>query len=102
LAKKLLETPEDGRIKLYISQRMLCLRREQPRLFVGASYTPIRGHPHVAAFARSAAGQTLIVAAPVQIATLMRGSPSPPIGPEVWREDVLTVPGEPGREYYDL
>jgi (1->4)-alpha-D-glucan 1-alpha-D-glucosylmutase len=102
LARELLETREDGRIKLYISQRLLCLRREQPRLFVGASYTPIRGHPHVAAFARSTAGQTLIVAAPVQVATLMRGSPAPPIGPDVWREEALALPGEPRREYCDL
>jgi len=58
---KLLETREDGRIKLYISHRLLCLRRERPELFVGASYTPLRGNQHVAAFSRGADGQTLWV-----------------------------------------
>ena len=102
LASTLLATPEDGRIKLYISQRLLSLRRERPGLFVGAAYTPLRGNQHVAAFARAADGQMLVVAAPVQIATLMRGTPAAPVGPDVWRDEVLTVPGERGRPYCDL
>jgi (1->4)-alpha-D-glucan 1-alpha-D-glucosylmutase len=93
LARELLETAQDGRVKLYVSQRLLCLRREQPGLFVGASYTPLRGNPHVAAFARGANGQSLLVVAPVQVATLLRGTLSLPIGPEVWRDERLTVPG---------
>ena len=74
LVKSLLETREDGRIKLYISHRLLCLRRERPELFVGGSYTPLRGNQHVAAFSRGADGQTLLIAAPVQLATLTRGA----------------------------
>ena len=73
-ARRCSSTREDGRIKLYISQRLLCLRRERPELFVGGSYTPLRGNQHVAAFARAADGQTLVIAAPVQIATLTRGA----------------------------
>src|SRR6202022_594311 len=73
LVKELLETREDGRIKMHISQRLLCLRRERPELFVGANYTPLRGNSHVAAFGRGADGQTLVIAAPVQVATLTRG-----------------------------
>jgi (1->4)-alpha-D-glucan 1-alpha-D-glucosylmutase len=102
LASTLLATPEDGRIKLYVSQRLLSLRRERPGLFVGAAYTPLRGNQHVAAFARAADGQMLVVAAPVQIATLMRGTPAAPVGPDVWRDEVLAVPGERGRPYCDL
>ena len=102
LASTLLATPEDGRIKLYVSQRLLSLRRERPGLFVGAAYTPLRGNQHVAAFARAADGQMLVIAAPVQIATLMRGTPAAPVGPDVWRDEVLTVPGERGRPYCDL
>jgi (1->4)-alpha-D-glucan 1-alpha-D-glucosylmutase len=102
LSRKLLATRQDGRIKLFISQRMLCLRRERPELFVGASYTPLRGNQHVAAFARTADGQSLLIAAPVQIATLTRGALVPPIGVDTWRDHVLPVPGEPGRAYRDL
>jgi (1->4)-alpha-D-glucan 1-alpha-D-glucosylmutase len=102
LVPELLDAPEDGRIKLYISQRLLCLRRERPELFVGGSYTPLRGNQHVAAFARGADGQTLVIAAPVQLATLTRGAQLAPIGPDVWREAWLALPGEPGRVYRDL
>jgi (1->4)-alpha-D-glucan 1-alpha-D-glucosylmutase len=102
LVKELLDTREDGRIKMYISHRLLCLRRERPELFVGANYTPLRGNQHLAAFGRGADGQTLVIAAPVQVATLTRGALIPPIGPEVWRETWLAVPGEPGRVYRDL
>ncbi|MBV9579681.1 MAG: malto-oligosyltrehalose synthase, partial [Chloroflexi bacterium] len=102
LVREVLEHTADGRIKLYISQRLLCLRRERPGLFVGGSYTPLRGNPHVAAFARAAEGQTLVIAAPVQIATLLRGNLAPPIGADVWREDLLPVPGEAGRGYENV
>ena len=102
LTRTLLDTRADGRIKLYISQRMLCLRRERRELFVGGSYSPLRGNQHVAAFARAADGQTLVIAAPVQIATLTNGALIEPIGPDIWRDDSLRVPGEPGRIYTDL
>ncbi|MBV9603057.1 MAG: malto-oligosyltrehalose synthase [Chloroflexi bacterium] len=102
LARDLLHSSQDGRIKLYVSQRLLCLRRERPGLFVGGGYTPLRGNPHVAAFARAADGQALVIAAPVQIATLLRGALAPPIGADVWREELLPVPGEAGRGYENL
>jgi (1->4)-alpha-D-glucan 1-alpha-D-glucosylmutase len=102
LAHELLAHLSDGRIKLYISQRLLCLRRERPRLFVGASYAPLRGNPHVAAFARGADGQVLVIAAPVLVATLLRGNLAPPIGADVWREELLPVPGDAGRGYENL
>jgi (1->4)-alpha-D-glucan 1-alpha-D-glucosylmutase len=101
--RQLLENREDGRIKLYISQRMLCLRRERPQLFVGGSYLPLRGNPHVAAFTRSAHGQkTLLIAAPIQIATLTRGALTLPIGHEVWRDQSLSIPGDSSRNYHDV
>jgi (1->4)-alpha-D-glucan 1-alpha-D-glucosylmutase len=102
LARKLVEHAEDGRVKLYVSQRLLCLRREHPGLFVGGSYVPLRGSQYVAAFARVADGQTLVVAAPVQIATLLRGNLHVPVGPDVWRDERLRVPGSPGARYVNL
>jgi (1->4)-alpha-D-glucan 1-alpha-D-glucosylmutase len=102
LARELLGTAEDGRIKLYVSQRLLCLRRERPGLFVGASYTPLRGNPNVAAFGRAADGQSLLIVAPVQISTLLRGNQNLPIGPEVWRDERLSVPGSAANVYENL
>jgi len=88
----------DGRAKLWLTHRLLCLRREMPGLFVGGSYLPLRsgGRPrryqHVAAFARQSNGNTLVVAAPLLVATLMRGVLASPVGEEVWRDDWLSVP----------
>jgi (1->4)-alpha-D-glucan 1-alpha-D-glucosylmutase len=103
----LLGTAEDGRIKLYVTWRLLQLRRSLPGLFVGGGYSPLRAvgrartPRHVCAFARTDAGQTLIVAAPVLIPTLLRDLPQqPPIGPTVWRDDWLPVPAETA--YRDL
>jgi (1->4)-alpha-D-glucan 1-alpha-D-glucosylmutase len=89
---RMLETREDGRIKLFVTSRLLCLRREQPALFVGAPYVALRGNPHVAAFARVAGGRTLVVAAPVLVATLTRGAMVAPMGEEIWRTTTLSVP----------
>ena len=100
---ELLETREDGRIKLYVTHRLLCLRRDQPQLFVGGTYSALRASSqHVVAFARASEGRALVVAAPVRIATLMRCTPAPPLGADVWRDEWLVVPGEPGRTYRDL
>jgi (1->4)-alpha-D-glucan 1-alpha-D-glucosylmutase len=104
----LLDTREDGRIKLFISHKLLCLRREQPALFVGRHYAPLRAvgrahtSQHVCAFARVAEGATLVIAAPVLIATLLKGAQVDPVGSDVWRDDWLPVPGEAGRTYRDI
>jgi (1->4)-alpha-D-glucan 1-alpha-D-glucosylmutase len=90
--KELLEQRADGRIKLWLTHRLLCLRREHPELFVGGSYTPLRASigQHVCAFARSANGRMLIVAAPVLLATMLRGAEVAPVA-EVWRDEWLAV-----------
>jgi maltooligosyltrehalose synthase len=84
-----------------VTWRLLELRRTLPGLFVGGGYSPLRAvgrartPRHVCAFARSGAGRTLIVAAPVLIATLLRDLPvQPPVGASVWRDDWLPVPAE--------
>lgn len=102
VARDVLEHAQDGRIKLYVSQRLLCLRRERTALFVGGSYTPLRGNPHVAAFGRACEGHALVIVAPVQIATLMRGNLAAPIGADVWRNERLVVPGESGRHWENV
>jgi (1->4)-alpha-D-glucan 1-alpha-D-glucosylmutase len=102
LVRELLAACDDGRIKLYVSQRLLSLRRELRGLFVGGAYTPLRGSPHVAAFMRGGDGQTLLIAAPIKIATLTKGALVAPIGTDVWRDGRLSVPGEPGRSFRNL
>ena len=56
----------------------------------------------MAAFARSAHGQTVLIAAPVQIATLTRGAVVAPMGQEVWRDHTLSIQGDSARVYRDV
>jgi (1->4)-alpha-D-glucan 1-alpha-D-glucosylmutase len=53
----------DGRVKLFVSHKLLELRRERPELFSSGSYVPLSAAPNLVAFARIVPGQSLIVAA---------------------------------------
>ncbi len=68
LTQELLETWEDGRIKLYVTQQALTYRRQHPDLFRAGEYVPVeaigRRQKHLCAFARRHRHQPLIVVAP--------------------------------------
>src|SRR4029078_3650519 len=76
----------------------LCLRRALSSVFVGGSYVPLRArgrahkYQHVAAFARQAEGNTLVIAAPLLVAALLGCVLTASVGEDVWRNDWLTVP----------
>ena len=65
LGSELLEAWPDGRIKLYVTQRALTLRRERERLFRSGSYTPLSASgkraEHLVGLARRDEGQAVIV-----------------------------------------
>jgi (1->4)-alpha-D-glucan 1-alpha-D-glucosylmutase len=92
----LLGTPEDGRIKLYLIWRTLCLRQEQPGLFQQGEYLPLAVEGakanHVIAFARKLEGASVIIIVPRLIATLLKDADLPPIGPEVWEDTQVLLP----------
>jgi (1->4)-alpha-D-glucan 1-alpha-D-glucosylmutase len=105
LAGELLAMPTDGRIKLFVTHRLLALRRSRPSLF-GTGYTPLRVAGarvgHACAYARSDADGELIVVTPVLIAGLVRRELEAPIGEVVWRDTAVLLAGEPGHRYRDL
>jgi (1->4)-alpha-D-glucan 1-alpha-D-glucosylmutase len=92
----LLESPEDGRFKLYLIWKTLCLRKERPELFQQGEYLPlaIQGEKsdHVVAFARKFESANLIVIAPRFIASLLNEREIPPAGPAVWGDTHVMVP----------
>jgi (1->4)-alpha-D-glucan 1-alpha-D-glucosylmutase len=99
---ELLESGEDGRIKLYLIYRALNYRRQNRELFDRSDYGIVeaRGEKgrNVCAFARRADGRSMIVAVPRLLATLMPGDERLPLGAEVWGESVLVLPeGAPRR-----
>ncbi|MGH7915092.1 MAG: malto-oligosyltrehalose synthase [Candidatus Binataceae bacterium] len=67
LVEKLLGSPEDGRIKMYVIHRALQFRRNHPELFATGAYVPLEAAGerarHVVAFARRAGRESVIIAA---------------------------------------
>jgi (1->4)-alpha-D-glucan 1-alpha-D-glucosylmutase len=64
LAKELLETYPDGRIKQYVIRTALALRRAKPELFLQGDYLPLESSEHAFAFARVFAGDHLLCVVP--------------------------------------
>ncbi len=89
--EEMLTTWPDGRIKLFVTQRLLLLRRERPGLFRDGSYTALAvtgtHADSCVAFAREQAGESLIVLVPRL--TLHLGFP--PLG-ELWKDTTVQLP----------
>src|SRR3990172_10407345 len=67
-ARSLLDSMEDGRIKLYVTWKTLALRARHAELFERGGYTPLvtagAQADHVCAFARMHEDRTLVTVAP--------------------------------------
>jgi len=84
----LLANWKDGRIKLFLTNKVLLCRRERFELFAKGDYQPVAASGHFAesvfAFARRLGGETLLVIAP----RLTGRAGFPPIG-ECWQDTAL-------------
>jgi (1->4)-alpha-D-glucan 1-alpha-D-glucosylmutase len=93
---RLLKSWPDGRIKMYVTSRLLQFRRAHPALFSEGEYIPIRvsgtHSNHIIAFARRLHDDWCIVAVPRLCAPLTRAG-SPPIG-GLWGDTELELPDE--------
>jgi (1->4)-alpha-D-glucan 1-alpha-D-glucosylmutase len=89
---ELMENWKDGRIKLFTTQRVLAVRREQAALFERGDYKPAVASGEFAAcciaFTRAAENQRLLVIAP----RLTSRVGFPPTG-DRWRDTAVEVPG---------
>jgi (1->4)-alpha-D-glucan 1-alpha-D-glucosylmutase len=95
-AAALLDSKEDGRIKLHVTARALNFRRENHALFVQGSYTPIEVEgndaANIVAFARAHEGAAAVVVAPRLLTRLATGGNLlRPVG-GVWAGSRLPVP----------
>ena len=92
---KLLAKWQDGMVKLFVTQRLLRLRRERDALFRGGDYTPLRTlglrAENVVAFVRSHEGQRVAVAVP-RLVTRLVAPPKFPVGRRVWAETRIQLP----------
>ncbi|MBI4334923.1 MAG: malto-oligosyltrehalose synthase [Chloroflexi bacterium] len=96
--RQLVETKEDGLIKLYVTWRSLNYRRENVALFDAGSYLPVKvagaKRDHVCAYAWKKGKTTLVVAAPRLIAGLTRVGDREPVGEEAWADTRLVLPAK--------
>jgi len=79
----LLRRWSDGRIKLFVTWKMLDLRARRAELFREGDYQPLDGGEHVVAFARTRGRESVVVAVPRLIASLG----------DAWRDVSLPIRG---------
>ena len=94
LVERLIESPEDGAIKLYLTRAALRLRRQERELFAKGHYLTVRAigekHRHVVAFARSYRGRQILVMAGRLFAQL-GADQRRPAGGEVWGDTTVML-----------
>jgi (1->4)-alpha-D-glucan 1-alpha-D-glucosylmutase len=99
LCQELLANCADGRIKLFVTHRVLSYRREHPQLFDAGGYRLLRAvgrrRRHVCAFVRQREEDSLMVVAPRLVVRLTNGSETWPLGRSAWRDTWLVLPREP-------
>lgn len=94
--RDLLDSPADGRIKLYVIMTVLRYRREHAALFLDGAYVPLKAggmaHTHVCAFSRRLDGQTVLAVVPRLIAGLSADPSRRPLGAEAWGDTWIDLP----------
>ena len=95
LAKSLLTSPADGRVKLFVIRQALAVRRRHAALFARGEYRPLETSgsdaEHICAFARMGPGGPVITIVPRLLAA--RGE-AVPIGDAYWRDTTVVLPAE--------
>jgi (1->4)-alpha-D-glucan 1-alpha-D-glucosylmutase len=107
LARRLVETKEDGRVKLYAVWRALQCRRDNPGLFREGAYLPVETtgarRDHLCAFVRQKEGRSAVVVVPRLLASLLPQPGALPLGRDVWEDTRLLLPGlAPGTRLRDV
>jgi (1->4)-alpha-D-glucan 1-alpha-D-glucosylmutase len=94
-ARQLLESWQDGGVKMLVNARLLDLRRRRAAWFERAGYRPVRvtgRHKNsVCAFMRSAGGSHLLCVVPRLWQPLVGGESAWPIGEARWADTALTL-----------
>ena len=97
-AQHLLENLPDGRIKLYLTWKILTLRREHEAVFRDGDYLPLKVYgehaEQVVAFTRHSGEETLLAAAPRLFGGLMRNPGQLPVGEAAWGDTWIDLPPE--------
>ena len=94
--QQMLATPQDGRLKLYVIWKTLCLRKQHPELLRRGEYLPVAVDGckanHIVAFIRSFEDTEALVIVPRLVSCLLGEVDGPPIGSEIWKDTHLLLP----------
>ncbi|MEO7909496.1 MAG: malto-oligosyltrehalose synthase [Roseiflexaceae bacterium] len=121
LARTLVDSKADGRIKLYLTHRALRFRRDHAELFRVGSYAPLEATgdagEHIVAFARalttlsssssargaSVSGEEALIVAPRLLAKRLHEAHALPLGHAAWSNTLLALPNATlGQRYRDI
>jgi (1->4)-alpha-D-glucan 1-alpha-D-glucosylmutase len=95
LVRELLESPHDGRVKMFCLWRLLQTRRQHRKLFTAAAYRPLEfageHRDSVFGFARELDRTAVLVIVPRMVSRL--GAAGFPVG-KIWDDTTLILPGE--------
>ncbi|MHC1725790.1 MAG: malto-oligosyltrehalose synthase [Syntrophobacteraceae bacterium] len=93
--KQLMDSAEDGRIKLFVIQQCLLARREHRNLYRNGSYIPLavngQHSGHTMAFARREESSWAIAVAP-RFCTSLTSEKEFPLGLKVWGDTAIMLP----------
>lgn len=93
--KKILDTPQDGRIKLFLIRQLCSLRHKYSDLFAKGTYVPCKvGGEHrrsLIAFLRTLGEQAVLVAVP-RMATRLVKEGQMPLGDDIWKNTEVLLP----------
>jgi (1->4)-alpha-D-glucan 1-alpha-D-glucosylmutase len=96
VARELMKSTADGRVKLFVIHGGLAFRRAHRALFEAGAYRPLEAHgawaEHVCAFARTGGDEAAVTIIPRLLAR--RGVDALPLGPEYWADTWLELPRE--------
>jgi (1->4)-alpha-D-glucan 1-alpha-D-glucosylmutase len=104
LADELVDSMDDGRIKMYVTAMALRCRRTHPGLFSVGSYSAVEPvgakAEHVFSFVRRHHDRAVLTAAPRLIAKLLPDFKVLPLGSKIWGETMLPLPEELGNRVW--
>src|SRR3990172_6497547 len=106
LFRTLLDSREDGHIKLYVIYRCLNFRRDRSDLFRRGDYRPLEAlgakARHVCAFTRQANGRSVMAVVPRLLATLIPETGQLPQGEQVWQDTLVSLPQGAGLQFRNV
>jgi (1->4)-alpha-D-glucan 1-alpha-D-glucosylmutase len=104
LIAELLQTPEDGRVKLFLTYKLLQARREHVDVFQRGTYVKLSVagslKSHVVTFARELPDKRIIAIAPRFLTSLVKEGEYP-LGEQVWHETRIVPPAGSSDIWYD-